>query len=373
MYDKTHPFLASIKERYLLSHPGTQRRTYHIVLDIEGSDLKYTVGDSVGISAVNDPEIVAKTLTAMRAIGTEQVKAKNSDHAYALENFLTHRANIAQFSRKLVAEIAARQPNEEKKKHLEHLLQDASHDALKAYQEQRHLWDLLAEHSEVSFAPQELCQMLMPLLPRLYSIASAQDIVGTEIHLTVSHLLYHSNEYPREGVATSFLCRRAALHQPNIPIYIQPHHGFTVPSTPNTPLIMVGPGTGVAPFRAFMQQRLFNQDEAPCWLFFGEWNAAYDFFYEDFWRSIPHLKVSTAFSRDQAHKVYVQHRMLEHSAEIFQWIQDGAILYVCGDAHHMAKDVDQALHKIVEMHSTEDPRLFIKQLRAAKRYLRDIY
>lgn len=376
MYDKKNPFPAAIKERHLVSKRGSQRHTYHVVLDLEGSNFTYAVGDSIGVIPTNDPVLVANTLRAMRATGQEMILEKNAQLPTRLVDFLSHRANLGQFSRKLISEIARRQPADEKRELLEKMLGDEHHNALKAYQEQRQVWDFLEEQSEAYFAPQELSLLLMPLLPRLYSIASSQDIVGSEVHLTVSNLIYHSNGYERKGVATSFLCERAALHAPIVPVYIQPHHGFTLPDSCQAPLIMIGPGTGVAPFRAFMQAREAQRAEGPCWLFFGEWHQAYDFFYEEFWASLPFLHVTTAFSRDQDYKIYVQDRLIENGAEIYQWLQRGAYLYVCGDAHRMAKDVDAALHKVIEMHGeldAEGARKMVKQLRSDKRYLRDIY
>lgn len=376
VYSKTHPFPATIKERYLLPAQGSQRRTYHLVLDLKNSGLNYTVGDSLGVFAVNDPVLVAKTLQAMKASGNERVIPKNGIEPIALVDFLSQKANLGQFSRKVVAEVAARQTNLEKKELLEHLLNDAHHDHLKAYQEQRHFWDILVENEEVTFTPQELVLLFMPLLPRLYSIASSQECVGDEVHLTVSHLVYYSNGADREGVATSFLCRRAPENEACVPVYIQPHHGFTLPIDSMAPIIMVGPGTGVAPFRAFMQERAHVKAMGKNWLFFGEWNRAYDFFYEAFWSTIPQLRVTTAFSRDQEHKIYVQNRLLEEGAEVYRWIQNGAYLYVCGDAQHMAKDVDAALHKIIEIYgsySHDETKKIVKQLRTDKRYLRDIY
>lgn len=376
MYDKNNPFHAKIIERHILSKEGTQRHTYHIVLDLSGSSFKYSVGDSIGIFPINDYKAVAKVLQVLHATGDEIILERNTQNPLPLKEFLVRKANLGQFSRKLITEISARQTNLDKKAHLETMLTDAHHDALKAYQEQHHIWDLLAENTEAVFTPQELCTLLMPLLPRLYSIASAQDVVGDEVHLTVSHLLYNSNGHAREGVATSFLCQHLDLNTPQIPTYIQPHHGFTLPENPNTPIIMIGPGTGVAPFRAFMQQRTHQKASGKNWLFFGEWHRDYDFFYEEFWLSTPNLRTTTAFSRDQPHKIYVQHRMLEHGNEIYQWILEGAVIYVCGDAQRMAKDVDAALHSIIEKHGgmdNEAARKFVKKLRADKRYLRDIY
>lgn len=376
MFDKLNPYKASIKNRYHLSKPGSKRCTYHITLDLGSSGLKYCVGDSVGIFCKNSAEVVQLTIAAMKAKGDELVFGRNALSAMPLLDFLTMKANIGQVSRKLIQEIALKQTNLEKKGNLEKLLTDAHHDALKAYLEQRELWDLLNEHEEVTFSPQELCSLLMPLLPRLYSIASSQDVAGNEIDLTVSHLIYHTNGYERRGACTDYLCSSAPLNDPSIPIYIQPHHGFTLPEDASKPIIMVGPGTGVAPFRAFLQQRMYDNAEGQNWLFFGEWNRAYDFFYEEYWNELPNLRVTTAFSRDQEHKIYVQHRLLENSQEVYNWLERGAYFYVCGDAQRMAKDVDAALLSIIQKERNCDievSKKMVKQLRNEKRYLRDIY
>jgi sulfite reductase (NADPH) flavoprotein alpha-component len=171
----------------------------------------------------------------------------------------------------------------------------------------------------------------------------------------------------------------APLKEAVVPIYIQPSHGFTLPEDPRTPIIMIGPGTGIAPFRAFMQERMTSQSEGKNWLFFGEWNRAYDYFYEDEWASweaLGGLKMDLAFSRDQEHKVYVQHRMLEQAKELYSWLNNGAVIYVCGDAHRMAKDVDATLLRIVQEQGNMDEagaKAYMKQLKSAKRYLRDVY
>ncbi|MBA3238292.1 MAG: sulfite reductase [Parachlamydiaceae bacterium] len=379
VYDKQHPFLASIKERYWLSNPGSQRQTYHVVLDLKGSGLQYHVGDSIAIYPINVPSVVDRTIEAMKADPNTTVTDKQGVALYSLHEYISRKANIGDISRKLVTEIAHRQPVPGKKEYLEGLLQENNREAFKAYVEVHQLWDLLVANKEVTFTPQEVINLLMPLLPRFYSIASSQKVVGDEVHLTVSRLHYISNEQERFGVCTYYICSLAPMGIPDIPIYIQPHHGFTLPSDPSVDIIMVGPGTGVAPFRAFMQERVAVLGTGRNWLFFGEWRHDFDYFYQDYWENLEaegHLKINTAFSRDQEHKIYVQNRMWDERESLYQWLENGAILYVCGDAHRMAKDVDAMLHRIIETcgnKSEREAKDYMKALRSSKRYLRDVY
>lgn len=378
-YSRTNPFLAKVKERKRLSKAGSKKNTHHIVLDISGSNIHYHVGDSIGIYPTNDPDLVAWTLKALNATGDEPVMDKQGENPVKLKTFFEEKANITEISKKLLLEICNKQTNSEKKAKLEILLEDQNKDALKEYQATHELWDTLEENKEASFEIQELCNLLMPLLPRLYSISSAKKAVGDEVHLTVAMLEYESNQLLRRGVCTHYLCNLAPLNEAKVPVYIQPHHGFTVPQDLNAPMIMVGPGTGVAPFRAFMQERTHMKAKGKHWLIFGEWNKNFDFFYEDYWNELTSqnaLKVSSAFSRDQPEKIYVQHRMMEHGQEIYEWLQEGAHFYVCGDAKQMARDVEAALLHIVQNFGQKDEtqaKAYLKELRSQKRYLKDVY
>lgn len=378
-YTRNHPFLASIKERTTLCSAGSKKNTQHVVLDLKGSGITYQVGDSIGIFPVNDPQLVEKTLQVLKASGNEIVLDRHAENSWKLREFFTSCANLTEVSRKLLSEICYRQSDPHKKAFIEGLFAEDNRDALKHYLEDRHLWDMLVDHSEVVFDPQELCNLLMPLLPRLYSIASSQKVVGEEVHLTVALLEYHSNGHYRRGVCTHYLCELAPIQRPIVPVYIQQNHGFTVPSDPDTSIIMIGPGTGIAPFRAFMHERVLQNGSGRNWLFFGEWNRKTEFFYEPYWNELieqDKLRMDVAFSRDQDHKIYVQHRMLENGAELYKWIEAGACLYVCGDAQHMAKDVEAALLQIIGVHGNHDElaaKQYLKRLRAEKRYLRDVY
>lgn len=372
MFDKNNPFYATITERHSLCRPGSQKNTQHIVLDVKNSNITYDVGDSVAIFPINDPQLVEKTLNAMRATGNEPITDKQGQTT-DLRTHLTEKANITDISRKLVSEVLKKCTDPE----LEAIEKD--HQLLKEYQNTHEVWDLLVKHPQAQFTPDELCHLLMPMLPRFYSIASSMKEVGDEIHLTVAFLNYYTSGHLRLGVCTHYLCNLAPKNEAVVPIYIHPHKGFTLPENPETPIIMIGPGTGIAPYRAFMQERAHSPITGNNWLFFGEWNRDYNYFYENFWEDLvkqDKLKLSLAFSRDQDHKVYVQHRMKEEGAEFFNWLEKGAVVYVCGDAHHMAKDVDAALHEIIQEHGkmTEDAaKQYVKDLKHSKRYLRDVY
>lgn len=376
-YTRGNPFLATIIDRYPINKPGSQKVTKHIVLDIAGSNLKYNAGDSIGIYPDNDPDVIRFTLRAMQATGEETVFSKQTESYLSLKEFLTKKANITEISRKLLSLIMERQTDAQKKEMLQNLLAEGNREALKAYMESHYLWDLLEAHTEVKFEIQDLCDHLMPLLPRFYSAASSQKVVGNEVHLTVAQVEYVSNGHSRRGVCTHFLGEFAPLNQAILPIFVQPSHGFHLPENPEAPIIMIGPGTGIAPFRAFIQER--ERTSTQNWLFFGEWNRAYDYYYEDYLSKLEQegkLKLSLAFSRDQEEKIYVQHKMLQQSKEFFDWLQKGAYVYVCGDAHYMAKDVEAALLKIIADEGAmgqDEAKAYVKKLRASKRYLKDVY
>lgn len=379
-YNKQNPFLASIKERQPLSKTGSQKNTQHLVIDISGSGLVYEVGDSIGIFARHDPDLIGKTLRAMKAHGHEIVHFKQSGQEMQLAECLASKSNITDLSPKFLREVYNRQIEPQKKRDLEILLDENNREAMKEYLEKHEIWDFLETHHEVSFYPQEVVDLLMPLLPRFYSIASSQKYVGEEVHLTVAPLEYESNGHKRRGVCTHFICELAELHQPVVPIFIQHAHNFRLPNDHHSDLIMIGPGTGVAPFRAFLQERLlFAQAKGKHWLFFGEKMRAYDFFYEEDWKQYGghgHLRLELAFSRDQDYKVYVQDKMFENGEELFRWLEGGAYLYVCGDAARMAKDVEAMLHKVIQEYGFKTPiesKEYIKRMRQEKRYLRDVY
>lgn len=350
---RENPYHARLIERKRLS---PIKETIHLAFDIEGSNLSYEVGDCLGVYPINPQELVKKTLRSAGFTGDEVITDKKTQEKTTLFNYLTHKASITSFSRKFLSEVAGEVENP------------------KEMQETFEVWDLLKEYKN-PYDAQTFADRLMPLLPRLYSISSSQKAHPHEVHLTVHHLVYETRGQVRKGVCTHYLTEVAPLDEPHIPIYFHPHKGFTIPKDPTTPIIMVGPGTGVAPYRGFLEERRL-QNAKENWLFFGEWHKATEFFYEDeFTRLINEgfLKLDTAFSRDQKEKIYVQHKLLEKGAEVISWLERGAIFYVCGDMHHMAKDVDAALHEIVGLYSSHEPNEYVKNLKHSGRYLRDVY
>lgn len=377
-YTRTHPFIATLRERYGLSSPASDKVTKHLVLDLKGSGMHYKVGDSLAVFALNDPEIVSRVLATLGATGNETVIARGSDPT-VFSHFLNAKANLQQCGRGLVQALADRQSDPRKQKRLQDLLLPESKDNLTQYLHDRHVWDLLDEQGDARITPQELATFLMPLLPRFYSLASSMMAVGEEAHLTVALTEYETNAHRRLGTASHYLCHRAPLHEAVIPVYLQPSKDFTLPADDAAPILMIGPGTGVAPYRGFLQERVLSGATGKNWLFFGERHRLTDFYYEDYWTELTsrgHLRLTLAFSRDQAQKVYVQHQLENHAEEVYQWIQEGAYIFVCGDAHRMAKDVDQALLRIVSAQgakSDAEAAEFLKRLRKEKRYLRDVY
>lgn len=347
-----HPlFTAKIKERWKETKAGSTKSTFHLTLDTIGSDLSYKVGDSVAIYAPNDPVLVQRIIQALRVDPDTLV----SQHNLTLYKFLETKANLAKVTTALLKQFEAP------------LVPGMD------------LLDLAEQFGDRPFNLSDLISALPPLLPRFYSIASSQRFHPNEIHLLVALTSFQHGQEVRYGVASHFLCNRAEIEETSISFYIQPTPHFTLPSNHDTPIIMVGPGTGVAPFRAFLQERLHHNAPGKNWLFFGERNQKTDFFYEEFWTSLAteqKLSLDLAFSRDADEKLYVQHKLLEKGAEIWNWLEEGALFYVCGDADPMAKDVEAALHQTFMTHgnlSIEEARAYIKQLRREKRYLADVY
>ncbi len=349
MYSRTHPYFARIKERSLLTGPTSTKKTYHIVLDIADSGISFTVGDSIGVLPTNDAAIVDQIIHKLKTTGQEEIFDMRTNATFTFRDYLLHKANISKVSF--------------------HKLYNVEKTSLP-------LLDLIEAHQP---HPVELCKILLPLLPRFYSIASSLKVFPDEIHLTVAFVSSLVNGKIQIGVGSHFLCEAASIESTPIPIYIQPSHDFTLPQDPNASIILIGPGTGIAPFRAFLQERLATQAKGRNWLFFGERNRASDFYYGDFWLELEkqgRIRLDIAFSRDQSEKIYVQHKIFEQKKNVWDWIQEGSYIYVCGDAEEMAKDVDAALQQIVREEggmSEEEARKYVKSLRAEKRYLLDVY
>jgi sulfite reductase (NADPH) flavoprotein alpha-component len=379
VFDKHNPFHAKIIDRRVLNKPGSKKCTVHLTLDFSGSNIHYKVGDSVGIYPENSTYIVQETLRALGFEGVEMIRDSRTDEEFPIEEFLRKKANLSMVTKKWLSFILENTQNLSEQSKLNALLDPENKDEVKHYLEKRQLWDCFKEFKHFNCSPQEFVNKLSPLLPRFYSIASSPKKRHQEIDLLIAYFRYTTNEHMRFGVASHFLCEAADMHIPCIPSFLHPSKGFTLPSDPASSMIMIGPGTGVAPYRGFMQERVATQSTGKNWLFFGDWHEKHDFLYEEEWKKLEkggHLKLSTAFSRDHEKKHYVQHLMLEHASELWDWVNSGAYFYVCGDAQHMAKDVDDALHHIIEKQgnmSFEESKHYVKEMKAQDRYLRDVY
>ncbi|MDA8483995.1 sulfite reductase subunit alpha [Pseudomonas resinovorans] len=371
-YSRQRPLASRLLRNPVLNAPGSSKETRQIVLDLKDSGLRYQAGDALGVWPSNCPNLVNEVLNALKLDGDQQVEVKDQG-AMPLSTALGRHFDIAKITPDLLRFVAERSASDE----LTALLDPANKTRLDDWLWGRQLADLLHAHP-IRVSADELLGRLKRLQPRLYSIASSPLATPDEVHLTVSTVRYQCEGRDRAGICSAFLADRAG--QGDVSIFIQKSAHFRVPADPERPMIMVGPGTGIAPFRAFLQERQAAGAKGRNWLFFGEQRKTTDFYYRDeleAWQASGHLhRLDTAFSRDQAEKVYVQHRMLEQGAELWRWLEDGAHFYVCGDASRMAKDVDAALKAVVREHgamSAEQAEAYVSALARDKRYVRDVY
>lgn len=359
---KANPFQATLKTNHLLTTATAAKETRHFEIDING--LNYEVGDALGVLPTNNLELVDALMVAGQWTGDD-----------ALRNTLQTRLDLTNPSRDLLQAVAERSKNED----LIALLKPERSADLKAWLYGRDVMDVLQLCKAGEFSSADFTALLKKLQPRLYSIASSIKANPGHVHLTIAQVRYESYGRKRGGVCSTFLADRASSDTP-VPVFVQPSHGFRLPSDDSRPVIMVGPGTGVAPFRAFLQERHTTGAKGKNWLFFGEQSRAQSYFYKDEWADLIKAgtltRLDTAFSRDQEQKIYVQHRMAENGAELYRWLEEGGHFYVCGDASRMAKDVDNALHQIIETHggkSADEAKAYVNQLKESKRYARDVY
>ena len=378
-YTKDNPLPAKLLENRVLNKDGSSKDTRHLVVDIAGSGLTYQVGDSLGIFASNRPQIVEELIELMGFTGNEPVIPQRMTAAISLREALTDKLSLAGPTKKILETFAAKTADSKEQAQLASLLAADAAEAREAFLEQREYIDLIEEFPGVKLGAQELVDHLRRLMPRLYSIASSPVLHPSQVHLTVAPVRYESNGRRRYGVCSTFLADRVTRRKTLIPVFVAESH-FGLPEDSTKDIIMVGPGTGVAPFRAFTQERVATQATGRNWLFFGDQHEATDYLYADEWETLltagKLARVDLAFSRDQARKVYVQDRMREAAAELWSWIKGGAHFYVCGDAHRMAKDVDLALHQIISEQGGLDVARaadYVKLMKKEKRYQRDVY
>ncbi|MDS1309537.1 assimilatory sulfite reductase (NADPH) flavoprotein subunit [Marinobacter xiaoshiensis] len=369
-FSRKNPYPATILTNQLLSGRGSDKEVRHIELSLEDSGLVYKPGDAVGVYPENNPALVNNLLSALGFDGEQRVLVEESD--IPLREALAFYREITLLTPPLMKHWADRVESDA----LKALVADRAE--MMAWTEGRDLLDLVQAWPIAGLEPQTLVDLLRKLPPRLYSISSSQTAVEDEVHITVAAVRYASHGRNREGVASVWLSERMS-EGAKLRVYIDPNTKFALPDD-SKPVIMIGPGTGVAPFRAFLQEREEREAEGENWLFFGDRRFRSDFLYQSEWlkwrRDGLLTRLDVAFSRDQAEKRYVQHCLKENSAEVWAWLQRGASLYVCGDADKMAPDVHQALLDIASEQGGLNPEQaedYLRQLNRDKRYQRDVY
>ena len=366
-YNKANPFPATLLVRQKITGRDSEKDVRHIEIDLSGSGLQYRAGDALGVWFENDPAVVDEILAAVSLKGDEPVNA--GGQGKTVREALLHDWEIGLNTPQFVQGYAEISGNPE--------LKQAAADA-SAYAAANPIAGIVSQYP-AALTAEQLAGLLRPLAPRLYSISSAPEEVGEEVHLTVGVLRYEHNGIPRTGAASGFLGERLE-EEGSVRVFVEENPRFRLPENPETPVIMIGAGTGVAPFRAFMQQRAANGDSGKNWLIFGNQHFTQDFLYQTEWQGWAKdgllNKYDFAWSRDQEEKIYVQHKIREEAAELWQWLQQGAHIYVCGDASRMAKDVEQALLDTIAEQgglSADDADEYLDNLRQEGRYQRDVY
>ncbi len=373
-FGKKNPFPSEVLDNLLLNGEGSAKETVHVELSLAGSGLVYEPGDALAVLATNCPSMVKDILAAAKLKGTEEIEVKGVGKKL-LADALREDFDITALSKAVLKKLAEATGSTE----LAALLEEDAKEKLKAYNDGREIVDAIIDFAPQGLSAEALAGIFRKLPVRLYSIASSLLAHPDEVHLTVAAVRYETHGRSRKGVCSTFLAD-AAKTGASVPVFVQPNKNFRLPDDGNTPIIMVGPGTGIAPFRSFVEHRAALGSVGKNWLFFGDQRYTYDFLYQLEWQEFLKngqlSKLDLAFSRDQLEKVYVQDKMVEKGAELFAWLEEGAHFYVCGDANRMAADVHESLIMIVEnfgAKSREDAEAYVENLKKSKRYQRDVY
>ncbi|WP_345808800.1 assimilatory sulfite reductase (NADPH) flavoprotein subunit [Bacillus pumilus] len=374
-YSRTNPFYAEVLENINLNGRGSNKETRHLELSLEGSGLVYEPGDSLGIYPTNDPALVDELITTCGWNADEAVTVHKNGDTLPLKEALTSHFEITVLTKPLLQKLADLTKNEA----LHALLEEGNEEMLKAYLAGRDLVDAARDFGPFEGTAADFTAILRKIPARLYSIASSLKANEEEVHLTIGAVRYDAHGRERQGVC-SILCAERLEPGDTLPVYIQHNQNFKLPKNPDAPIIMVGPGTGIAPFRSFMQEREEIGASGKSWLFFGDQHFVTDFLYQTEWQKWLKdgvlTKMDVAFSRDSEEKVYVQHQMKKQSKELFEWLEQGAYVYVCGDEKHMAHDVHRTLLSIIQEEgamSKEKAESYLANLQQQKRYQRDVY
>lgn len=372
VYDKSNPYAATLLKKFDLNGEGSAKETIHAEISLEGSGLDYEPGDALGIYAENAADLIDAFLDATGLDGRENV-AYEDESSVPFENVLRNKLDLRVVTKLVLTKYAKICGHEDL---LEKL---GDREWVKDYAWGRDWIDVVKEYAPNGMRAGDFSRLLRPLSPRLYSIASSLKAHPNEVHLTVASVRYEAFGRVKKGVCSTFIADMWQVGE-TAPVYFHNNKNFKLPLDGNVPTIMVGPGTGIAPFRAFLEERAAIGASGRNWLFFGDQHAATDYLYQSDWEMYQKSgvldRVDLAFSRDQDFKIYVQDRLRENAKEIYDWIESGAYFYVCGDASRMAKDVHQALHDIVAEQggmSEEDAAAYVKAMQKEKRYARDVY
>lgn len=374
-YSRTNPFYAEVLENINLNGRGSNKETRHLELSLEGSGLVYEPGDSLGIYPTNNPALVDELIQTCGWNAEEAVTVHKNGDTLPLKEALTSHFEITVLTKPLLLKIAALTKSES----LHALLEEGNEEKLKEYIAGRDLVDAARDFGPFEGTAAEFTSILRKIPARLYSIASSLKANDEEVHLTIGAVRYDAHGRERQGVC-SILCAERLQPGDTLPVYIQHNQNFKLPQDPDAPIIMVGPGTGIAPFRSFMQEREEMGANGKSWLFFGDQHFVTDFLYQTEWQKWLKdgvlTKMDVAFSRDTEEKVYVQHQMKKQSKELFEWLEQGAYVYICGDEKHMAHDVHNTLLSIIQEEgamSKEKAESYLANLQQQKRYQRDVY
>ncbi|OLP66222.1 Sulfite reductase [NADPH] flavoprotein alpha-component [Bacillus pumilus] len=374
-YSRTNPFYAEVLENLNLNGRGSNKETRHLELSLEGSGLVYEPGDSLGIYPANDPELVRELIQTCGWDEEEAVTVHKSGETLPLKEALTSHFEITVLTKPLLQKIASFSKHEG----IQALLEEGNEEKLKEYLAGRDLLDVARDFGPFEGSASDFTSILRKIPARLYSIASSLKANEEEVHLTIGAVRYDAHGRARQGVC-SILCAERLQPGDTLPVYIQHNQNFKLPQDADAPIIMVGPGTGIAPFRSFMQEREEIGASGKSWLFFGDQHFVTDFLYQTEWQKWLKdgvlTKMDVAFSRDTEEKVYVQHQMKKNSKELFEWLEQGAYVYICGDEKHMAHDVHRTLLSIIQEEgamSKEKAESYLANLQQQKRYQRDVY
>jgi sulfite reductase (NADPH) flavoprotein alpha-component len=372
-YNRKNPFPAKMRVNRIVTSLDSSKETRHYEISIAGSDLSYEAGDALCVIPSNCPELVANIIKALGCTGSEQEPV--ASELMSLSNALQSHFEIKLPSKELVEEIAKRSGDQE----LNNILSSGDKDQLSNYLWGRDTLDLLLQFPNAEFSAAEFIALLKPLQHRAYSISSSGKAHPDTVHLTVASVRYDAHGRDHKGVCSTYLADLVG-EETDVRVFFTPNNNFRVPNDNSLPMIMVGPGTGIAPFRAFLQEREFRKANGKNWLLFGDRNASTDFIYREEIEAMQSsgllTRLDLAFSRDQEEKIYVQDRMKQSGAELWAWLEQGGYFFVCGDAYRMAKDVDKALHEVIQQHGNKtllEAVDYVNQLKKDKRYVRDVY